>query len=123
MKKFVYLLLIFTVLISCSKKDDSIDEPIKVTLSSTVTGTLNPATIEYKDETGTLKSETLPVGQWNKTFTVSNGFNLLVKAQGTINGSIELKATATGNGVSYNVNKNSSSNYDTNFELEISTKL
>ena len=123
MKKLIYLLLTFTVLISCNKDDDNNTETITVTLSTAVTGTLNSATIQYNDETGTLKTETLPVGEWNKTFTVSNGYNLFVKAEGTLNGSIQLNTTATGNSISFNEVINKAFNIDTDFEIETSTTL
>ncbi|WP_157821968.1 hypothetical protein [Tenacibaculum sp. Bg11-29] len=99
-------------------------EPIIVTLTAIVSGTLNDnPTISYRDETGAVKSETLTVGAWNKTLTVGKEFNLLLKISGSINGIIQLKASATGAGVSYNDVRNLSTNVDTVLDLEISSTL
>lgn len=127
MKKVVFILLVVLTLSSCENDDDNNNDspsPISVTLTSTVTGTLSDSpTIEYRDSSGDLVTETLTTGTWEKTLSVSSGFNLLLKATGTIDGEIELKASATGDGVSYNNSINSGNNVGLPFELEISTML
>lgn len=124
MNKSIYLLLILTVLTSCSNDDSTTSDVVAITLSAVVTGTLSDSpTIEYRDAVGVLKSENLEVGTWTKTFNVTKGFKLFVKASGTINGGIELKALAIGNGLNFEDTKNSKTNTDTVFEVEISSTL
>lgn len=117
--------MVFTLVISCQSNDEPMNsEPIIVTLTAIVSGTLNDnPTINYRDETGAVKSEALTVGTWNKTLTVGKEFNLLLKISGSINGTIQLKASAIGADVSYNDVRNLSTNVDTVLDLEISSTL
>lgn len=125
MKRLIFIFLTFFAFISCSKDDDSIPNSIiTVTLQSNVTGTLsNSPTIQYRDSSGVLQSEILPIGAWKKSLNVSSGFNLLVKTKGTLNGNIQLTVSASGSGVSFNDHRDLNSNFDRNFNLEISTTL
>ncbi|WP_422091094.1 hypothetical protein [Tenacibaculum ovolyticum] len=125
MRKIICLFMVFTLVISCQSNDEPMNsEPIIVTLTAIVSGTLNDnPTISYRDETGAVKSEALTVGTWNKTLTVGKEFNLLLKISGSINGTIQLKASAIGADVSYNDVRNLSTNVDTVLDLEISSTL
>lgn len=125
MKNIFYTFLFLLVLVSCGNDDDSRDAgPINVTLTAVVSGTLsNSPKIEYRNASGILTSETLNTGTWNKTFAVTGGFNLFVKATGTINGNLELKASAIGNEINFDDVRNINLIPESDFDVEISTTL
>lgn len=126
MKKLALILISLAVLTSCSNDDDATPEaiPVTVTLKAVVSGALNNSpVIQYRDASGDLKSETLTVGTWEKSLNVTSGYNLFLKTTGTINGSIEITASAEGEGISFDDSKSSTANVNMDFELEISKTL
>lgn len=126
MKKLALILISLAVLTSCSNDDDATPEaiPVTVTLKAVVSGALNNSpVIQYRDASGDLKSETLTVGTWEKSLNVTSGYNLFLKTTGTINGSVEITASAEGEGISFDDSKSSTANVDMDFELEISKTL
>ncbi|MGY3792301.1 hypothetical protein [Aquimarina sp. 433] len=126
MKKLALILISLAVLTSCSNDDDTTPEaiPVTVTLKAVVSGALNNSpVIQYRDASGDLKSETLTVGTWEKSLNVTSGYNLFLKTTGTINGSVEITASAEGEGISFDDSKSSTANVDVDFELEISKTL